>query len=154
MNWAAIRNRHKKCEREYKEYLGDMLEDQKVEEEVVEYYKDMERIAKEVNESAGKDKYEWVYQEWMEYILEDYGMKVVIEKEERIEENETEKCKVRLDVYIENKEIIIEIKTHGNKKGIEQLKKYMKLLKKQTGFLVQYVKGKVSVLMIYENNGE
>jgi GxxExxY protein len=85
----------------------------------------------------------------MAYKFEDYGIKVTTEKEECIIKDDKEYCKVRLDVYIDNNEIIIELKTHGNKKGIDQLKNYMKLLNKKYGFLLQYVKGKVKVCMIY-----
>ena len=70
MNWHAIRERHKKCKREYVEYLGE-VEEMEVEEE--EMYKEIKRLAEEVQEAAGVNRMEMVYQEWMAYKLEDYG---------------------------------------------------------------------------------
>ena len=148
MNWHAIRQRHSKCKREYVEYLGE-VEEIEVEEE--EMYKEIKRLAEEVQEAAGVNRMEIVYQEWMAYKLEDNGVEVKMEKVENVEKEENEISRYRLDIYLEELDVVIEMKTCKSKRGVEQLKKYLKDLKKKIGFLIQYVKGKVEVLMIFEH---
>lgn len=145
-NWSMIKKRNEKSKKEYIEYLGEEVSNINIGNK--EIYEDMKRIAKEVNEIIKENQLEIEYQECMKYKLEDYGMKVKMEKEECITVNNTVYCKVRLDIYIENNEYIIELKTNKYRSGIRQLKEYMQVLDKSIGFLVQYVKGEVDVLMM------
>ena len=152
LNWPAIQNRSKRCKANYNEALGKQIEIE-LSEERKELYDEMHWIAKQVNEAAGKNRLEYVYQEWMAYLLQDYGVRVEVEKQKCITTEAFEfVCNLRLDIYIEEQEIIIELKTKQNIKGIEQLKNYMKQLNKNTGFLMQYVKGNVLMYMIYREN--
>lgn len=149
-NWTMIQRRKAKSDKEYKEYLGDVVEI-KI-ESYKEIYNDMKEIAKEVNEMLKANQLEIEYQECMKYKLEDYGLKVKVEKEECVTVNNKVYCRIRMDIYVENEEYIIELKTNKYKAGIRQLREYMQIVDKSIGFLIQYVKGEVNVLMMFRHN--
>lgn len=150
--WQMIRNRNARCKKEYDEYIGTAVEEEdSIMKEHKELYEEMMNIAREVNNMITPNQLEIEYQECIKYILEDYGIDVTMEKEECVRVDNTVYCNVRLDIYMNEMEYIIELKINKNKKGIQQLKEYMRGLNKNIGFLIQYVKGKVSMLMIFRH---
>ena len=150
--WQMIRNRNARCKKKYDKYIGKAVEDEdNIMKEHKELYEEMMSIAKEVNNIIAPNQFEREYQECIKYILEDYGIDVSMEKEECVAVNNTVYCNVRLDIYINEMEYIVELKINKNKAGIGQLKEYMRGLDKNIGFLIQYVKGKVTMLMIFRH---
>ncbi len=152
MNWHQIRNISKKKRKEYEAFRGEKEEGKEIEEEAKGVYDELLRLSEAVVDEAGPNRVEAVYQEWLAYRLEDIGIEVKLVKEYEVEENEAF-CKKRMDIYLEEEEIILELKTKHLKKSITQLKNYMKQMNKSLGFLIEFVKGSVNVLMIkkYEN---
>lgn len=150
LHWSAIKKRHEKLKQQYEAFIGEQVEAPAIEPEIYEIYNELKRLSNEVKEEAGKDHNEIVYQEWLVYKLEDYGIDVKMEKECSVVENE-EYCKKRLDIYLEDYDIIIEIKIRHLTSGVIQLKNYLKLLNKSIGFLIEYVKGKLNIIMIIKH---
>ena len=145
-------NKRKRLER----YKGKE-EEREISDEANELYYTILVIATEVYEEEGEGKWEEEYRRGISRKLEERGYTTREEKTVRVKGEEGEHV-IRLDISCEEDGetgMIIEVK-RGNtsRKGINQLREYMRKMKKDTGFLVSYGRKETEVLMIIREEQE
>ena len=140
--WAKINQRNKKCEKDYIEYLGEEIEninDELMEGEI-EYYEEIKSLVEEVNKNVIQGSSEFLYQKEMIKQMQKKGLEVKEEVEDKIEDEEGNPQKIRMDLceIRNNERIIYEIKKARGKHGIAQLLTYLEGTQSVLGFLVIY----------------
>jgi GxxExxY protein len=146
-------NRKKRLER-----MKGKEEDKEISDASNELYYSILVVATEVYEEEGEGKWEQEYRTGIRRKLEERGYTIKEEKVVRVKGEEGGEHVIRLDISCEEDGetgMIIEVK-RGNtsRKGIMQLREYMRKMKKGIGFLVSYGSKETEVLMILREEEE